>query len=65
MSLRLPEELAIALSAVARADEMTIAAFVREAIEKHITSRLADPAFQERMEKRLAKDRESLERLAR
>lgn len=63
MSVRLPEELATALAAAARADGMTMAAFVREAIEKHIASRLADPAFQDRMEKRQAKDRESLKRL--
>jgi predicted DNA-binding protein len=65
MSPRLPEEQASALAAVARADEMTISNAVREAIDKHIASRRADQAFQERLKKRLNEDRRVLERLAR
>ena len=63
MSLRLPEELATNLSAVARTDDVTISSAVREAIEKHIESRRADPAFQERLKKELARDQEILKRL--
>jgi metal-responsive CopG/Arc/MetJ family transcriptional regulator len=64
MSLRLPEDLAAELSAVAAADEMHISEAVREAIDKHIAERRADKGFQERLKKRLEQDRELLERLA-
>jgi hypothetical protein len=37
----------------------------REAIAKHITSRRADQAFQERLKKQLKEDRRVLRRLAR
>ncbi|HWO84720.1 MAG TPA: ribbon-helix-helix protein, CopG family [Solirubrobacterales bacterium] len=64
MSLRLPEEKAAELSAVARADDMPVSEVVREAIDNHIAARRADKDFQERLKKRLAEDREVLERLA-
>lgn len=64
MSLRLPEEQASALAAVARTDGMTISNAVRESIDKHIESRRADQAFQERLKDRLNEDRRVLERLA-
>jgi predicted DNA-binding protein len=63
MSLRLPEEQASALAAVARTDGMTISETVRESIDKHIESRRADQAFQERLKERLNEDRRVLERL--
>jgi predicted DNA-binding protein len=63
MSLRLPEDLAAELAAVAAADEMPISEAVREAIDKHIAARRADKDFQERLKKRLEQNREILERL--
>ncbi|HET7455212.1 MAG TPA: hypothetical protein VFJ76_06795 [Solirubrobacterales bacterium] len=64
MSLRLPEDLAADLAAVAETDEMPIAEAVREAIDKHIAERRADKGFQERLKERLEQKRETLERLA-
>lgn len=64
MSLRLPEDLADEIAAVARTDEMAVTAAIREAIANHIAARRADKAFKERLRKRLEEDREVLERLA-
>jgi len=64
MSLRLPEDLAADLAAVAEADEMPIAEAVRKAIDKHIAERRADKGFQERLKMRLEQNREILKRLA-
>jgi len=64
MSLRLPEELADEIAAVARTDEVAATQAIREAIANHITARRADKAFKERLKKRLEEDREVLERLA-
>jgi predicted DNA-binding protein len=64
MSLRLPEEMAAELAAVARADGMHISEAAREAIEKHICARRADKDFQQRLKRRLEEDREVIERLA-
>jgi len=63
-TLRLPEEMAAALAAVAQADEMTISDAVREAVDRHIATRRADRAFQERLKKCLEENREVLELLA-
>lgn len=65
MSLRLPEDKAAELAAVARADDMPVSEAVREAIDNHIAARRADKDFQKRLKKRLEEDREVLERLAR
>ena len=65
MSLRLPEDKAAELAAVARTDEMPISEVVREAIYNHIAARRADKDFQKRLKRRLEEDREVLERLAR
>jgi predicted DNA-binding protein len=63
-TVRLPREMATALSAVARADEMPVSEAIREAVDRHIASRRADHAFQERLKKCLDEDREVLELLA-
>jgi len=63
-TVRLSREMAAALSAVARADEMPVSEALREAIDRHIASRRADHAFQERLKKCLDEDREVLELLA-
>jgi hypothetical protein len=64
MSLRLPEDKAAELAAVARTDDMPISEAVRVAIDNHIAARRADKEFQDRLKKRLEVDREVLERLA-
>lgn len=65
MSLRLPEEKAAELAAIARADDMPISEAVRVAIDNHIAAKRADKDFQKRLKQRLEEDREVLERLAR
>jgi predicted DNA-binding protein len=65
MSLRLAEDKAAELAAIARADDMPVSEVVREAIDKHIAARRADVDFQKRLKRRLEEDREVLERLAR
>lgn len=64
MSLRLPEDKAADLAAVARADDMPVSEVVREAIDNHIAARRSDKDFQKRLKRRLEEDREVLERLA-
>ena len=63
-TLRLPEEQAGELAAVARADGVTISEAVRDAVAKHIAERREDQEFKARRKKRLEEDREVLERLA-
>lgn len=65
MSLRLSEEKAAELAAIARTDDVPISEALREAIDSHIAARRADKDFQKRLKKRLEQDREVLERLAR
>jgi predicted DNA-binding protein len=64
MSLRLPEDKAAELAAIARTKEMPISEVVREAIDKHIAECRADQDFQELLRKRLEEDQEILKRLA-
>lgn len=64
MSLRLPEEKAAELAAIARTDDMPVSEVVREAIDNHIAAKRADKNFQKRLKQRLVEDREVLERLA-
>jgi predicted DNA-binding protein len=64
MSLRLPEDIAAEIAAVARADGIPVSQAIREAIENHIAARSADKAFRERLKKRLAEDQKILERPA-
>jgi metal-responsive CopG/Arc/MetJ family transcriptional regulator len=64
MSLRLPENMAAELAAVARADDVPVSEAIREAIENHIAARRNDKTFQQRLKKRLEEDRLVLERLA-
>jgi len=64
MSLRLPEELAAELAAVARTDDVPIAEAIREAIQHHITARRADHDFQKRLRHLLQEDRKVFKRLS-
>ena len=63
MSLRLPEDQAVALAAVARTDDVKISEAVREAIDTHIETRRSDPEFQKRLRRRLEKEHAILESL--
>lgn len=64
MSLRLPEDLAAELHAVARADGMSISEVVRAAIAKHIADRRSDTDFQQRLKKLMEEDLAVIERLS-
>ncbi len=64
MSLRLSAEMADEIAAVARTDSVSISDAVRAAIATHISTRRADPDFQQRLKQRLREQREVLERLA-
>lgn len=64
MSLRLAENQAAELAAVARADGMPISEAIREAIDKHIAERKTDPDFQKSLKACLEEDQRVLERLA-
>jgi predicted DNA-binding protein len=64
MSLRLSQEMADDLAAVARTDDVPISEFVRAAIAEHIAARRADREFQRRLKEQMEEDRKVLERLA-
>jgi predicted DNA-binding protein len=64
MTLRLSDEKAQELEAVARIDEISVSEAVREAIEAHIASRREDLEFQERRRRLIDENRSVLERLA-
>jgi predicted transcriptional regulator len=65
MTLRLSDDIAAELEAVARVDGTTVADQVRGAIEDRITARRADKEFQARRRKALEENKAALERLAR
>jgi len=64
MSLRLSEEMAAEIGAVARTDDVPVTEAIREAIANHIATRRASKEFKQRIQKRLEEDREILERLS-
>ncbi|HET8814497.1 MAG TPA: ribbon-helix-helix protein, CopG family [Solirubrobacterales bacterium] len=63
LSLRLPEEIAAEIAAVARANGVSVSRAIRLAIEDYVATERADKAFKARLQKRLEEDRELLERL--
>ncbi|HZT90895.1 MAG TPA: ribbon-helix-helix protein, CopG family [Gaiellaceae bacterium] len=65
MTLRLSAVQADELEAVARAEGISVADAVREAISEHIDRKRKDKAFRERLRAVMERDREILERLAR
>jgi hypothetical protein len=65
MTLRLSDDTAAELEAVARVDGTSVTDQVRAAIEERIAARRADKEFQERRRKALEENRRALERLAR
>ncbi len=64
MSLRLGEDQARELEAVARVDEIPVSEAVREAITAHVAARRRDHEFQDRLARMMKEDREILKRLA-
>lgn len=63
-TVRLEEELANELAAVARVDGMSASEAVREAVASHVAERRADPDFQKALKLRMEEDRQILEQLA-
>lgn len=59
-SLRLPESMAKQLRSIAQADGVPVSEVLRVGIENHITARLSEPGFKERLEKRIEEGREVL-----
>jgi hypothetical protein len=64
MTLRLTDEQAEELAAIARVENVPIAEEVRRAIADLIDARRQDAAFQARLQASLERNREILERLA-
>ncbi len=63
-TMRLPEEQAAELEAVARADGVPVSEAVREAIDSHIEARRKDKGFQARLGKLIEDNQRVLDRLA-
>jgi metal-responsive CopG/Arc/MetJ family transcriptional regulator len=64
ISVRLPDQMAAELAAIARTQDIAVSEVIREAIENHIISRRTDKNFQQLLKKRLDEDRKLLERFA-
>ncbi|HUN79362.1 MAG TPA: DUF6290 family protein [Solirubrobacteraceae bacterium] len=64
ISLRLPDDQARALDAVAMADETSVSEVIRSAIAERVEKRRADQDFQERLRRAVERNREALELLA-
>lgn len=64
-TMRLPEEKAAELEAVARADGVPVSEAVRDAIDHHIDARRKDKDFQGRLSKLIEDNQRVLDRLAR
>lgn len=62
-TLRLPEPMAKQLRSIALADGVPVSEVLRVGIENHITARLSEPDFKERLEKRTEEGREVLKDL--
>lgn len=65
MTLRLSDEQAADLEAMARVDDVPVSEAVRTAIDERIKARRGDKAFQERLRRLLQENQRALERLAR
>ena len=63
-TMRLPEEKAAELEAVARADGVPVSEAVRNAIDRHIDARRKDKDFQVRLSKLIEDNKRVLDRLA-
>lgn len=65
MTLRLEDDLARELEAVARIEDITVSEAVRQAIAEHVQAKRADRAFQARLDRFMHENQSILERLAR
>ena len=65
MTLRLQDELARELEAVARVENITVSEAVRRAITEHVAAKRSDREFQERLDRFMNENQAILERLAR
>jgi hypothetical protein len=63
-TVRLQEDQAEDLEAVAQVDGLSVAEEIREAITERIAQRRADKAFQNRLREAIEQNRRALERLA-
>ena len=64
MTLRLQDDLARELEAVARVENITLSEAVRRAIAEHVAAKRADHEFQERLDRFMSENQAILERLA-
>jgi Arc/MetJ-type ribon-helix-helix transcriptional regulator len=64
MTLRLSDEQAADLEAMARTDDMSVSEAIRVAITERIRARRKDAEFQARLRRLLEENRQALERLA-
>lgn len=64
ISLRLPEQMAAELAAIARTKDVPISEVIREAIENHITALSTDKDFRLQLKAHLEEELVVLERLA-
>jgi predicted transcriptional regulator len=65
MTLRLQDDLARELEAVARVENITVSEAVRRAITEHVAAKRSDREFQERLDRFMNENQAILERLAR
>jgi predicted transcriptional regulator len=65
MTLRLQDDLARELEAVARVENVSVSEAVRRAIAEHVAAKRADREFQERLDRFMSENQAILERLAR
>jgi hypothetical protein len=64
-TVRLPDEEATDVEALARAEGLSLNETVRRALVEAVERRRVDPAFRDRVQRIIKEDRELLERLAR
>jgi predicted transcriptional regulator len=64
MTLRLSDELAADLEAMARVDDVPVSEAIRVAIDERIRARRDDKQFQARLRRLIAENQRALERLA-
>jgi len=64
MTLRLDDELAADLEAMARVDDVPVSEAIRVAIDERIKARREDRPFQARLRRLMAESQRALERLA-
>jgi predicted transcriptional regulator len=64
MTLRLSDELAADLEAMARVDDVPVSEAIRVAIDERINARREDKQFQARLRRLMAENQRALERLA-